>query len=425
MQSTTQKIPFDVILASLFWALFADTKIINLIVLAAWPSLAGSFMTLMYVIVVLCLFYIGLVRQRRSLLSLSSSHVMICFLCLLSYLVTTTFIGEPSVPITFFGIFTIAAFLIPGIIIIDVKTFIMALMILPSVGIFYLQQLFIEDVLENGVISMGASYALLVPVLANIIYLRFYFMKERTVTKLLMLVFAAVNLFYLMQMAMFGSRGPILCAALLIACCYLVAIRENRIIFKKGRFVVIALSIIIISFLFVPILQIISDTLAGYDISLNFVDKFLRMDDSGDMSNGRDSIDAIAWNGIWQSPVFGHGIAQFENNTGVVYPHNFILQLLYDGGFIFILAILIPIIRKLFSKFRVIHVDEFICLVFLCFASVPGALFSGDLWQSGILWMFFGFVLSKQSVFDRQMGKRNQRESTLSNSDKQSQFEIK
>ena len=137
----------------------------------------------------------------------------------------------------------------------------------------------------------------------------------------------------------------------------------------------------------------------SYDISLNVIDKFLDMGARGDMSNGRKDIDVFAWKGIWQSPILGHGIAQFERNTGIIYPHHFIIQMIYDGGFILTILVLTPIILSAINKIKKANHDEIICLIFLFFCSVPGALFSGDLWNSNVLWIFFGFVLSKHSIY--------------------------
>ena len=59
---------------------------------------------------------------------------------------------------------------------------------------------------------------------------------------------------------------------------------------------------------------------------------------------------------------------------------------------------MIPIIVAINRKIRVLQLDNIACLLFFAFASVPGALFSGDLWQSSMLWMFFGYVLSRNSL---------------------------
>lgn len=143
------------------------------------------------------------------------------------------------------------------------------------------------------------------------------------------------------------------------------------------------------------------DLFSTFDISLNVVDKFLRLDDNGDMTNGRESLSTMAWKGIVESPLWGNGISQFNNNTGEGYPHNFVLQMLYDGGIILTLAIMAPVTQSLIRKLKTISENKFAFFVLLFFASVPGALFSGDLWNASTLWMFFGFVLAKNSIVEK------------------------
>ena len=395
-KTTSNTLPKNVIIASFLLALFVDVQTLNLIVIAAQPSLAGIFMSAMYAIVVVGLFAIAIFVQRRSIFKLRSSHLCICLLCALWYAFTFTFVAPPSVTALFFGVFTVSAFLIPGILRIDMRAFLLALIIMPSIGILYIDKIFISEILETGVVSMGTCYALLVPVLGNLVYLRFFYKKESVWMKIVMLIFAAINIYYLVQMTMFGSRGPILCALLLILSFFIIHIdAKGKISMRKDRSSIILVCMVLVTLSFTAILQTLKDFFATFDISLNVVDKFLRLGESGDMSNGREVISSMTWEGIINSPLWGNGTAQFLKNTGVVYPHNFILQFLYDGGIILTSTVLIPIVRTLIHKMRIVSENEYICLLFLFFASVPGALFSGDLWNQGSLWLFFGFVLSR------------------------------
>ena len=200
-------------------------------------------------------------------------------------------------------------------------------------------------------------------------------------------------------MTMFGSRGPILCVLLLILSFFIIQIDDKgKIAMRKGRTSIILICLVLITLSFTAILQTLKDFFATFDISLNVVDKFLRLSESGDMTNGREVISSKSWEGISNSPLLGNGTSQFLNNTGMVYPHNFILQLLYDGGIILTSFVIVPIARMLIFKIKTVSESEFICLLFMFFASVPCSLFSGDLWNAGTLWMFFGFVLAKNSI---------------------------
>ena len=405
MHNLNSKLPTNIVITSILFALFANIKFINQIVLVALPSLSGGFMASMYGVMVPILFIVGIFFQKRSLLELSRSHITISFMCLMWYLATMMFIATPSVPFAFFGVFTLAAFLIPGLIRIDVRTFLLVLMITSSVGVFYVDRIIINSIMEEGVLSMGICYSMLVPVIANLIYIRYFFLQEKRLMKIALLPITAINIFYLVQMTMFGSRGPVFCVTLLLFCLIILKVSDdNQVTIRKGYATIGIILVILVALYFVPLLKAISGYLEGYDISLNVVDKFLRLDNmSGDLSNGRDAIDIIAWDGIFESPFLGYGTAQFENNTGFVYPHNFILQFLYDGGLLLTFVVLFPIVRTVIQKIKKVNSQEYICLIFLFFCSVPGSLLSGDLWEAGMLWMFFGFVLSRNSYYKLQL----------------------
>ena len=388
-------------LTSILLALFIETKALNLIMLAAFPSLSGL-MAVTYFVIVLGLFIIGLFVQGRSLIRLRLSYKCICLLCILWYIMTNIFVATPSVSVPFFCIFMVAAFLIPGIIRINMRMFMLTLIIVPSFGVMYLNKIFYNEILEEGIVSMGTCYAFLVPVLGNLVFLRYYYNKEKFYLKIVTLLFSAINLFYLVQMTMFGSRGPVLCALLLILSFFIIRIDDSgKVSLRKGRTILAFVGMLFFALSFTTILQALSDYLATFGISLNVIDKFLRLEDNGDMTNGREVLSAMAWKGIMESPIWGNGTSQFLNNTGEVYPHNFILQMLYDGGIILTSLVMFPVIRVLIRKLETVSENEFVCLLLLFFASVPGALFSGDLWNASTLWMFFGFVLAKNSVVEK------------------------
>ena len=78
MSCRNNTLTYSTILASIFLALFADVKTLNLIVIAAYPSYSGVFMTAMYAVIIIGLLIIGLFLQRRSFLKLRKSHWGIC-----------------------------------------------------------------------------------------------------------------------------------------------------------------------------------------------------------------------------------------------------------------------------------------------------------------------------------------------------------
>ena len=396
--------PKRVVLSSILFAMFVDIKVLNSIIATAYPSFSGEAMTIMYIVIVVLLISVAIIFRGNNASKTPISLTLIVSFCILWYFITKTLVGEPSVELPYFFVFTISAFIIPCIIKYDVRLLLLFILILPSWGIFYLMQLFYREIEEFGVITMGTSYGLLIPVIANIVYVFFYYSEDCLIKKIFLLPFFACNLLYLVQLAMFGSRGPIASLVFMLIVFWIISLdKYGRLKINRIRvFAIITILPILIIF-FVHILSFLSETLSIYGLSLNVIEKFLTLEGAGDMTNGRDNITKIAINGIIESPLFGYGFAQFENNTGIVYPHNFVLQLLYDGGIILTSIILFPVLGHLRLKFLRHNRDEIICILFFLFASVPGALFSGDVWKASILWIFFGASLSSNNTNIRKL----------------------
>lgn len=98
-----------------------------------------------------------------------------------------------------------------------------------------------------------------------------------------------------------------------------------------------------------------------------------------------------------KKPLFGHGIKSFEYYTGIVYPHNFVYQMLFDIGIIGTLIIIVPLLSSVIKIFkRIGDYENSTVLIALICASVPGALFSGDLWLNPLLWLTFSLILRRE-----------------------------
>jgi O-antigen ligase len=142
---------------------------------------------------------------------------------------------------------------------------------------------------------------------------------------------------------------------------------------------------------------------AGYD--LKFLSKTIRMMRESNTLNGRESIFSTTISGIAQAPVLGHGISTFYYYTGIEYPHNFILQMLYDIGFVGFSLVFIPFLFGIWRFCKACDSDSYLIGVLLFSASVPGALFSHDLWVNITLWatlsFFIGFATKNRDSFIR------------------------
>ena len=81
------------------------------------------------------------------------------------------------------------------------------------------------------------------------------------------------------------------------------------------------------------------------------------------------------------------------NNLGFVYPHNFLLQLLYDGGILLTIPVIYLVVGGILNWYKFCSEDEFTVISALLLMSVPGALFSGNLWENNRLWLSFAALI--------------------------------
>ena len=298
-----------------------------------------------------------------------------------------------SVGFTEFVIYVFLPIMFAQFLIIDAAYFLKWCAILPAFGIFFLSDIFVIDPVFNY-IEMGVCYAFLTPILCNIAFLFCCFKQEKLIWKSLMLIVSLCNFTFLLKLVYFGSRGPLLSIVICVAFFFMFTVKENKcgLHISGIKTVLIIILGCYIAFNFWQILDDINSYLIKNDINIKFVEKMLRLYEQGDVLNGRNLDYEAAIAGIKDNPIFGNGLATFEYYTGYVYPHNLILQLLYDGGIVLFLLILIPVILNLIKWIRCCSRPSFVFMTTLLVASVPGAMFSGDVWTKPILWYAFALL---------------------------------
>lgn len=381
-------------LASIIVGIFASIGALTQIMQQLLASFQGSIMTLLYLVVIIFIILIGFVFQKNKYFSRNKCVFFISFLLVIYYEFTSVFLGPPLTEIQFFIVFTIIAFMVPSIIAVDEVIFMRTVIYLSILGLPFVNAIFVFD--YNGAISMGNSYAFLFPVMTIIVYITHYFNSDFWYFKILDIVALVANAVYFFMMIAFGSRGPIVCILCYLAYRLIITETPSYIRIRKGRFVLFMILGIVFLLNFIPILVFISDVIESvFGVNLNFIDKFIRMNYDGDLSNGRESIIEDTIKGVLDSPVFGHGCDLYHMNHIDIYPHNFILQMFYDMGIVISLIFLFVLIRKFLRHIQLcFNKDKYILMILLCFASVPGALFSADLWSNVVLWLFFGCIFS-------------------------------
>jgi len=287
---------------------------------------------------------------------------------------------------------TLLPLIVPQVMSVDVRLTIKAVM-LSALLVISLggQSLAIEADYELDWLII--SHALMVPIIASMVYLCLFASEEKGWRRWLTIIGTVANAVLLLLLIMKGARAPLLAIFMLAA--VFLCIRYDR-----GRFRIrwilftVMLVVCFFSILFFPdIITFVAEILHRGGLELQLIDKYANKIAQGDITSGRAEIWAIAWHGFLQHPMLGNGISQIEYNAGIVHPHNFLLQMLYDGGLVLALGILIPVCTLLRRTIR--NRDGAAMLTMLLFCSVPTGLLSKDLWGNTALWLFFGYAMSR------------------------------
>ena len=403
-----RKLPVSIIVISLLVAFYADIRPVNLSIAysQASDSDAVGLMGILYPAVFILITFFSIV-YRNVKWNIGTQVWFLLVYISLFYFLTYFNIGQPRTSVPFLLGFVFSAMIIPSITNIDVKIFLRALMLYPFWAIFRLNSVFAPVRDWTDAISMDVSYAFLVPVIATIVYMYFYFKSDSKLFKIYSAIMCFVNGAFFIQLFLHGSRGPLLSILLTVFFLLIIKKKENApgvvVASKKSKHLII--SLFLLSCVFVLFFQTIMDALSASHAIMKSID----LNASGDISNGRTYLNELTFAGIYEHPLLGNGFDRFDANTrGGLYPHNFVLQLLYDGGLLYMLVILTPVIRGLVRFFKHCNYDELALMVCLLFSSVPGALFSNNLYENSLLWLFFGYALSRSFVYTTKVYLRNE-----------------
>lgn len=399
-------IPLSIFFSTVFIAVFCDIKAINSYLVAGVGEMGESEsgpMAILYMVSGIGAIITGVLSYQWKDRNMPLAATFILVWVTVFYFITQFFIAPPYTRLMLFVVLTLVSFILPHTAQIEGRLFLRLSMLLSVPAVFRVNEIF-EFAAYSDSITMGQSYAFLFPVVASIVYAFIYFKNDTSAWKLISIILFVTNGVYAYYLFFFGSRGPVF--ALLMVVLFLLVFKPSDkgvgIKTKKGGFAIVSTTILVGAFSFLALIGMLQDVLANYGISLSFLDKFLDLESSGDMTNGRQAIYALAFSDIAQHPILGMGFDQFFNNhgnvTGIAYPHNFIIQILYDGGIVLLLVLGIPVLKGLKRVWKTCTLNEYAVVTALAFSAVPRALFSGDLWQNGPLWMLFGILLCKGFV---------------------------
>lgn len=241
--------------------------------------------------------------------------------------------------------------------------------------------------------DMYNAYCFIPSIIATVIYIANY-----KTDNALVLAAEICNAIYLVRVAITAPRGFWLAIATLIILLTIKAIRRKKTIYKFLSLIIVTVFSAIFLFNIESITNSIGDLLQnilGERIGIFIKTEALLQ--KGDLLNGRGEIWLNSINNIALNPIIGYGLEStvYISEGSIPYPHNYVLQLLQDCGFIGLYPITISI-SALIAYIKKNNDDRSITttLLFLISISLPIVLISYDIWKYSPFWLLIGYGIS-------------------------------
>lgn len=295
----------------------------------------------------------------------------------------------------FLYFFSFIAFGITGILYsstsIDYKSLFKSIFIIAFISMPGVYRISISDYSDAGDMSgfwMGVSQGAVRLIIGAT--LAFSIFKTK-INKLIVLPVLIIYLFFLLGL---GTRGAVLALLVFIALYYLN--KKNKL--TKANLFIFFLALLFLNIFFIDISRVLLSVLVSFNIEFKALDKMVYMYDLGlDVSNGRTALWKQAIGGFIESPLYGNGISSYHFKFGQ-YPHNFFLEILYEGGVLYG----IPILYVLYTFAKLIISDRLTIeqkntLLFLFCAGILEVSLSSVYWRNVFFWFFISYVLTLSS----------------------------
>lgn len=263
-----------------------------------------------------------------------------------------------------------------------------------SIGLFFS----FPKLRSSEIVSLsGSSYQAYSYMAAYCFGVNFYGLLEKELfqfKRFSIILVKAIRVFLLvlqiMSVFLGGGRG----AVVLLVVSFVVLLG-----FKGTSFIKIAGYLVIITVVLLLGLRSMDSTLSdilgrGLERSFSYINNGI-VDIN---ETGRELVYEEAIKSIQRRPVFGYGLLGYlvpENYVFAYSPHNFFLEVLLQGGILyllFVLSILVYLARKLF---RIIRLDsDFSFLIPLALYPMISLQFSGDYLTTPMFWFCVSFIIA-------------------------------
>lgn len=242
--------------------------------------------------------------------------------------------------------------------------------------------------------TMPLSYALTTPVVASIVYMRYF----RKTASLFDGILALLSVCFFVLMILYGKRGPVL---VVITCCLMCFIkpdtRTSGFSSKQlAALLFVATSLAVIVSNIEATTTWVSELLGRSGIEASSINRTLILATSQyGVDAGRGELLRVGIDLFLERPLFGHGVGSFRfiNSGGhiMTYPHNFVIQLLDDGGIVLTALVLYPIVRAFLVTMVSNNMNDNALFIFLFSLAIPHFLVSSEIFYQPELWCLLSF----------------------------------
>ena len=250
--------------------------------------------------------------------------------------------------------------------------------------------------------NLGTIYDLLPCIIFAMFHFAYYRKKASILTKLCYVYYA----YMLIKMLFVIVRGALLTLMVGIVIIYLNrprnkwdAIRSWSI--KKKLLIGFGIVLATIAILnFEQVITWLYTTLKSMGINFGVITKFYFYMSTGNITDNREPYYELVHEMFLKSPIWGSGVQTFYAYSldGAAYPHNYVLQFLFEGGLVLMVPLTYITLRELYRVLaaKYVSIDKMVFSACLLLLSVVPGMFSINIWYNRSFWMIVIFGLMAQ-----------------------------
>lgn len=157
-------------------------------------------------------------------------------------------------------------------------------------------------------------------------------------------------------------------------------------------------NLIVLGIFAVIVISIIPDNARGvFTDNMHRVFSFFDKDlDMYSRTSGRDEVMAVAIEQIKANPILGSGLFAYKDlfvaKTGQGYPHNFFIEVLLQGGVVFLFVVLFLLIISFNKLVKIARTGRQELLIIFGVYAMTCLMYSGSYMQEPFFWFFFIYI---------------------------------